>query len=256
MLELLEKGACVSTRSRDGWTALHRAIWNGHGSIVKLLVARGADINAKDFNGESVLQQAAWRGQDDMVRFLIESRVDVNAKSNNGETALHWAASNGHNGVILLLIENGADIKAKSNCNETASEQAAEHKERTTVELLSRLEGTKVLPVQSETPRSNGGLTASPPQSQLNEDIDDIEGSPPLFFDDIEVVGKESADPAVLECLSLEPTATIVIPYGPPGFSKKAKISSVVGGVERTFFMKRLLDPNALDVFEGSSIRV
>jgi len=252
VVELLKKGAEISATSIDGWTALHRATWNGHAGVARLLLERGAESNNKDFNGETMLQQAAWRGYKALVELLLGSNADVNAKSKNGETALHWAASNGHNEIIILLIKHGADISARDNCNETALDKANEHKEKATAELLLRLEATKELPVESKqplTPLSRG--TSPPSASQVPEETSTLEGKSPIHFTANEEVGGESLDSAVLASLSLESTTTTVRPYGPPGFSKKARISSVVEGVQKLYYMKKLLDSDAEDIFEG-----
>lgn len=252
MLELLDRRASITARSADGWTVLHRAILNGHVGTIRLLLGRGADVNAKDLNGESVLQQASWRGSNDVVKILLDSGAVINAKSNNGETALHWAASNGHTDLVKLLVEYGADISIKSQSNETALEQAIEHKETTVAELLLQLEATRLQSDQNEKPKLAEGLQSPVEQSRMGIGIGREEYSQ-MAFDKIEEVDKEPADPAVLAALSLDPGKTFLAPYGPPGFSKKARVSSTIDGEECTYFMKRIINPDAIDVFEGKS---
>ena len=48
---LLDNGADIGTRNRDGSTALHSAAFMGRTEIVRLLLDRGADANAVDANG-------------------------------------------------------------------------------------------------------------------------------------------------------------------------------------------------------------
>jgi ankyrin repeat protein len=48
---LMEAGAQVNSKDKDGWTPLHWAAWNGHLDIVQILLPNGADVNAKDSDG-------------------------------------------------------------------------------------------------------------------------------------------------------------------------------------------------------------
>ena len=43
---LLEKGAAVDAKNREGWTALMAAIEPGDTEVVRLLLDKGADANA------------------------------------------------------------------------------------------------------------------------------------------------------------------------------------------------------------------
>ncbi len=56
---LLDRGADVNWRSKEGHTALHGAAFLGRYEVADLLISRGADINAKSFKGELPTQSAA-----------------------------------------------------------------------------------------------------------------------------------------------------------------------------------------------------
>ena len=56
---LLERGAPVDGRGRDGHTALHGAAFMGHAEVVRLLLERGADVNAPSNDGETPLKSAS-----------------------------------------------------------------------------------------------------------------------------------------------------------------------------------------------------
>ena len=47
---LIEMGADIDVKYRDGWTALHYAALNGHEAVVRHLLEVKADIDAKDRN--------------------------------------------------------------------------------------------------------------------------------------------------------------------------------------------------------------
>jgi len=55
---LLERGAPVGGRNRDGGTALHAAAFLGRQRVVEILLAAGADVNAASLNGEVPLESA------------------------------------------------------------------------------------------------------------------------------------------------------------------------------------------------------
>ncbi|XP_059984352.1 protein phosphatase 1 regulatory subunit 16A isoform X4 [Lagenorhynchus albirostris] len=52
---LLEHGASLSTKDRDGWEPLHAAAYWGQVQLVELLVAHGADLNGKSLMEETPL---------------------------------------------------------------------------------------------------------------------------------------------------------------------------------------------------------
>ena len=56
---LIERGAKVMDRNRDGGTALHAAAFMGEADVVDLLVQKGTDVNATTFSGESPLKSAS-----------------------------------------------------------------------------------------------------------------------------------------------------------------------------------------------------
>ena len=45
---LLEKGAELESKDKDGRTPLSRAAENGHEAVVKLLLEKGAELESKD----------------------------------------------------------------------------------------------------------------------------------------------------------------------------------------------------------------
>ena len=52
-------GADVNAHAANGLTPLHFAAWNGHGAVVRLLLALGADPTAKDSTGRTPYELAA-----------------------------------------------------------------------------------------------------------------------------------------------------------------------------------------------------
>lgn len=87
---LLAHGARVG-RGPLQWSALHYAVFAGHGDIAALLLDQGADIDARSPNGSSVLMMAVYEGHDDLARRLVERGADTTVKNENGDGALQWA---------------------------------------------------------------------------------------------------------------------------------------------------------------------
>ncbi|KAH0542444.1 hypothetical protein FGG08_003199 [Glutinoglossum americanum] len=133
---LLEKGADVNAEYRRGRTALHLAIINGDEAVVQLLLEKGADVNTKDKYGWTALKMAAGNKNEAVVRLLLEKGADVNAKDKDGRTVLHLAASYENEAVVRLLLEKGANVNAEDENGWTALHAAADDKNEAMVRLL------------------------------------------------------------------------------------------------------------------------
>ena len=107
---LLEFGADVNAKNKDGWTPLHDAAAPNAVRVAQLLISHGADVNARGKNGRTPLHQAARGYAAEAARLLIDRGADVNATNKNGWTPLHDAAW-GAIAVARLLIDRGADVK-------------------------------------------------------------------------------------------------------------------------------------------------
>ncbi len=108
----LERGTPASTRSDDGTTALHWAVYNDDADLVARLIAAGADVNARNDYASTPLGQAAVVGDAAVVRRLIEAGAKVDTPGPDGETPLMVAARGNGVAAARLLIEHGADVNA------------------------------------------------------------------------------------------------------------------------------------------------
>ena len=87
---LLERGARINAPKRQ-WSALHYAVFAGHGEVADYLIEQGADIDAQSTNGSSVLMMAVYEGHQQLARKLIEKGADRTPKNEWGDGALDWA---------------------------------------------------------------------------------------------------------------------------------------------------------------------
>lgn len=85
---LIQKGADVNARNRDGGTPLHGAAFLGHADIAALLIQKGADVNAKNDKGESPLDvsKVDW-GITQLIASWLEIELDRD-KVESGRTAV------------------------------------------------------------------------------------------------------------------------------------------------------------------------
>lgn len=71
---LLDRGAMVNARAKDGATPLHFACFKGrkqgHIEVARLLLQNGADVNAKMDNGATPLSLATSRGNTEILNLI------------------------------------------------------------------------------------------------------------------------------------------------------------------------------------------
>jgi hypothetical protein len=133
---LLANGRDVNARDSDGWTPLHRAVYEGKKETAELLLAHGADVNAKNNNLETPLGLAAYYGHKEVAELLLAHGADVNAKNEPGETPLLEAAEMGKADVAELLLGHGADVNAWDHNGRTALKWAEFSKSQYIIDLL------------------------------------------------------------------------------------------------------------------------
>lgn len=142
---LIENGANVNYRDKDGVTPLHIAAWWGRVADVALLLSAGADVNAADHAGGSALHWAAWNGRFDLIGILVDQGLktkvgklcelimlgdspgakawlEKNPAAAKGECTiplLHWAVLFSGSELIEPLVSGGADVNASVKWEDT-----------------------------------------------------------------------------------------------------------------------------------------
>ena len=113
---------------QSGSRMLATAALMGHTEIVALLLEHGADINGRSRDGGTALHAAAFLGRIETVKLLLENGADANLQSNIGGTAmdgakLDWEFTKAIIGMIQIEV-NEAEVKAgRTKVIELLSEQ-------------------------------------------------------------------------------------------------------------------------------------
>ncbi|XP_071941775.1 uncharacterized protein [Antedon mediterranea] len=105
---------------------LATAAATGNKNLVQSLIQRGANINGRSKDGFSPLCNAAFWGYSDIVEFLLEQGADVN-QCNGGTrwTACHCAAFQDHGRVIMKLMNFKPNLALKDSKGRTAADFAS-----------------------------------------------------------------------------------------------------------------------------------
>ena len=115
---LIQKGADVNARNRDGGTPLHGAAFLGHAAVAALLIQKGADVNAKNDKGESPLDvsKVDW-GITQLIASWLEIELDRDTVE-SGRTAVvemlqhHSTADTSRSGDDMCSAVRRRDIEA------------------------------------------------------------------------------------------------------------------------------------------------
>ena len=110
---LLERGANVNARAVDGSTPLFTAAEQDRGAVVALLLERGADPNLPGRRGLRPLAAAAFNGSTESVEALLKFGADPNALDDDGSGAIVYAAGHGYAPVVALLLQAGVDANRR-----------------------------------------------------------------------------------------------------------------------------------------------
>jgi len=87
-----------------GSKALFSAIANGRIEIASRLINAGANINGRSRQGYTALMIAASHGQDDIVRLLLDKGADLTTVDAEGRNALQIAREGDRKGCVSVLL--------------------------------------------------------------------------------------------------------------------------------------------------------
>jgi ankyrin repeat protein len=142
---LVEQGAEINAREKDGWSILHRAVATNNLSMVQYLVENGANLHIKtNYAKETPLEMAkndkkdpqiiaylvsavlqlqeqldnqflktAEKGDLERVKQLLKEGANISAKNNVQQSALYVAVRGNQFAIVKYLVEQGAEINAR-----------------------------------------------------------------------------------------------------------------------------------------------
>ncbi len=130
---LLQHGANINGRNRDGNTALHLAVFLGHAETAELLIKNGADINTKNGDGAAPIDLLGvpWemtRFMTDMFAIKLEQEqvetgrakiaemlnVKLASASQVVTNDIWTAAFTGNTEALKQALTDGADVNARN----------------------------------------------------------------------------------------------------------------------------------------------
>ena len=133
---LLDKGANINNKNKNGFSALALAVDVNNVKAIKLLLERGANVNTTNNWEETPLMTASGLGQKDIVQLLIDKGANVNMKSDIGVTALLLATNENQFEIVKLLLEKGADTNIANRSGYTPLKVAMEDGNTKMINLL------------------------------------------------------------------------------------------------------------------------
>jgi len=138
--------------------ALQAAAWNGHASVVKLLLDNHAEVDGKGLTSRTPLSYAAENGQDEVAKVLLQAGADPNATDGSGKTAIAYAQSNGHESTASLLKSGTfpsvrSDFRSKFMNHEFHTKQDVVQLLKQQLDVLASLQTQSALTIpQSQLP--------------------------------------------------------------------------------------------------------
>eukprot|EP01116_Phalansterium_solitarium_P019833 TRINITY_DN5682_c0_g1_i1.p1 TRINITY_DN5682_c0_g1~~TRINITY_DN5682_c0_g1_i1.p1 ORF type:complete len:420 (+),score=156.48 TRINITY_DN5682_c0_g1_i1:103-1362(+) len=112
-----------------------------HGSVppARLLLGKADVHQLEATSGRSALHKAAFWGHVSMVDFLVdEQKLNTNQQDNYGDSPLHDAAKFGHTEVVQILLAGGADPTLKNKAGLDPIALAIQHGKADVAEVLKQ----------------------------------------------------------------------------------------------------------------------
>ena len=135
---LLKAGAGINEKNNDGWTPLMWAARNSTLGVCKIMIGAGADIDARKKDGSTSLMLATYNSEraSAICDLLIMKGAEINVQNNDGDTALIWAIRNSTGEVCKKLIKAGATIDTTTPRGKQMLMQAACNAQTDVCEIL------------------------------------------------------------------------------------------------------------------------
>ncbi|XP_044728029.1 SH3 and multiple ankyrin repeat domains protein 3 isoform X3 [Chrysoperla carnea] len=120
LIALVNGGALLDYRTRDGSTAMHRAVERNSLEAVKTLLELGASPNYKDAKGLTPLYLSVTNNSDPLLcEGLLHDHATIGAQDLQGWQEVHQACRNGLVQHLGHLLFYGADMNARNASGNT-----------------------------------------------------------------------------------------------------------------------------------------
>ncbi|XP_034245824.1 protein shank isoform X3 [Thrips palmi] len=137
LMALVNGGAILDYRTRDGSTAMHRAVEKGSLEALSTLLELGASPNYKDGKGLTPLYLTVTHRTDPMLaQTLLHDRAVIGAQDLQGWQEVHQACRNGLVVHLEHLLSYGADMNAKNASGNTPLHVCAVNNQDSSARML------------------------------------------------------------------------------------------------------------------------
>ena len=118
---LLEKGADVDMRDKQGFPALYNAAGNNALTVARVLLEQGAAVDAApSHHSLTPLHSASAAGHIQFIQLLLDNGANINAQESvSSYTPLHLAIAKKSVEAVNVLISRGASLDIQDNCDRT-----------------------------------------------------------------------------------------------------------------------------------------
>ncbi|GFW44593.1 ankyrin-3 [Trichonephila clavipes] len=124
---LLDNGFEVNAMGKDSTTTpLHCAAVHEHWEIAQLLLTKGANPNAQDLHGITPIHISVMRGNVDLFEILLEEKADIFLRDHRNNSAVELTIYCSRLDILKLLLQTGkAGVNFKGYLNRTLLHESA-----------------------------------------------------------------------------------------------------------------------------------
>ncbi|GFY68105.1 ankyrin-3 [Trichonephila inaurata madagascariensis] len=125
---LLKKCVFNVNELQEKYNLLHKAVDNGHFTVVKILLDNGfeANPNAQDKHGITPIHISVMRGNVDLFEILLEEKADISIRDHRNKSAVEFTIYCSRLDILKLLLQTGkAAVNFKGYRNRTLLHESA-----------------------------------------------------------------------------------------------------------------------------------